>query len=75
VTVGFRLWCSSNFVRIGSTSQHLFVTYLLNELLTNSSTHTKQLFDDPEIFDLLRLGIQERIEKSQTASAGSSLYD
>ena len=61
-----RFWASPNLVRIGSAMQHLFVTYLAYDLLKK---HGKNLLEQyQEIFECIRIGIQERIDKLGTSN-------
>lgn len=61
-----KFWSSPNFVRIGSSKQQLYVTYLAYHmlLLCGSDVFEKDL----ELFESLREGIQERITKVGTVS-------
>jgi hypothetical protein len=53
-------------VRIGSATQHLYVTYLVYQMLQLSGIDI--LESDFELFECLREGIQERITKVGTVS-------
>jgi hypothetical protein len=62
----FRFWSSPNFIRIGSASQQLYLTFLVYHMVVLTGASVFET--DNDLFEDLRNGIQERIQKVGTVS-------